>query len=44
MSSPEEIRQLIIAPYRILYTVRGSTVHVLRSGMGARLPLRRTDL
>ena len=27
---PEEIRQLIFQPYRILFTVRKTTVHILR--------------
>lgn len=37
---PEEIRQLIVGPYRVLYTVGGTVVHVLRVRHGARLSLK----
>lgn len=38
----EEIRHLIVGPYRVLYTIRDATVHVLHVRHGARLPWRPT--
>ncbi|MEX0703897.1 MAG: type II toxin-antitoxin system RelE/ParE family toxin [Planctomycetales bacterium] len=39
-----ELRQTFYGGYRIVFTVRGVTVHVVTIRHGARLPLSRRDL
>jgi plasmid stabilization system protein ParE len=35
---PEELRQLVVGPYRVIFTLQGREVHVLRIRHGARRP------
>lgn len=36
----EDVRQLVVMSYRILYSIRGRTVFILRIGHGSRLWLK----
>lgn len=41
---PEELRQLVVGSYRVIFTVQKREVHVLRVRHAARQPLGRDDL